>query len=621
MPIVVGETLGAYRIIEQLGQGGMATVFKAYHAALDRYVAIKALHPAFKEDKNFLGRFQREARVVARLDHPNIVPIYDFSEHEGRPYLVMKYIEGETLKARLVQKKLSFGEIMSIVDAVGKALTYAHRQGILHRDVKPSNVLLAKDGQIYLADFGLARIASAGESTLSSDMMLGTPQYISPEQAMGKRELDEGTDIYSFGVLLYELLVGKVPFSADTPYAIIHDHIYSPLPLPHSINPKITDDMERVLLKALAKERADRYSTVNELVEAFKNACGGFEESALPIETVETQVSAIPAVLTDTKIPPAAGLESGIHEPTVQGTVSEGETVPPKAERPPSIPVSEEEPAWTPTKTSLPEPVLARKPLHKRWYVWLLVIAGIFGICLFAIIVRGMIKNKQAGVEQAISTATQMPQEIPLPLDLLQQARRNVDENPNDPIVHLDLAVLLIDARQFEDVTKELNRVEGLMGDPGFYIEHGRMYRDQQKWIAAAWAFLRARELNPDWKTGEAIDLWHEAVYKAFMDPEAGRVVDLERIRAVDGPMAGVARVQAELTAGNVGRAETIILEVIKQFENLPEALLVQARVFARLKNTERVVKILDALKQIETLPPWIRDEIGRIEAVEKPKP
>jgi serine/threonine protein kinase len=619
MPIVVGETLGAYRITEQLGQGGMATVFKAYHAALDRYVAIKALHPAFKEDVNFLARFQREARVVARLDHPNIVPIYDFSEHEGRPYLVMKYIEGETLKSRLGQRQLTYAEIMGIVNAVGNALTYAHRQGILHRDVKPSNVLLAKDGQIYLADFGLARIASAGESTLSSDMMLGTPQYISPEQAMGKRELDEGTDIYSFGVLLYELLVGKVPFSADTPYAIIHDHIYSPLPLPHSINAKISDDMERVLLKALAKDRADRYPTVVELVEAFKSACGGFEESALPVETVETHVAAIPAVLTDTKIPPVAEPGQAIQEPTVLGTVSEEEPVPPQAEIPPSAPVSEAESVWATAEPSAPKLVSAQKPLHKRWYVWLLLIAGIFWVCLCAWFGRRMWRDRD--VERVVPTATQAPQEISVPLDLLQEARRKVDENPGDPILHLDLAILFIDARQFDDARDELNRVEGMVGEFGFYSDHGQMYREQQKWIAAAWAFTHMLELNPESRLADQIDLWHEAVYKAFMDPEAGRVVDFERIRAVDGPMSGVARAQVELAAGNVGRAETIILEVIQQNENFPEALLVQVRVMARMKNAERFVKILDFLKRIETLPPWIRDEIGRIEAVEKPKP
>src|SRR5512143_2412859 len=185
MSFQVGETIGPYRIIEQLGQGGMATVFKAYHASLDRYVAIKVLHPAFGEDASFEARFQREARVVAKLEHPNIVPIYDYAEHEGRPYLVMKYIEGDTLKARLNQGPLSAEEINQIVDSVGSALAYAHKQGVLHRDIKPSNVLIGVDGQMYLADFGLARIAQAAESTLSSDMIMGTPQYISPEQARG----------------------------------------------------------------------------------------------------------------------------------------------------------------------------------------------------------------------------------------------------------------------------------------------------------------------------------------------------------------------------------------------------------------------------------------------------
>ena len=247
MSFTSGENVGPYRILEQLGQGGMATVFKAYHPALDRYVAIKALHPAFSGDPNFLGRFQREARLVARLEHPNIVPIYDAAEHEGRPYLVMKFIEGDTLKSHLGRGSLPKGEMVRIVEAVGFALTYAHKQGILHRDIKPSNVIIAKDGQVYLADFGLARIASAGESTLSSDMFIGTPQYISPEQAQGRRDLDEGTDIYSFGVLLYEIVVGRVPFTADTPYAIIHDHIFSPLPMPRKNNPEVSDAMERVL--------------------------------------------------------------------------------------------------------------------------------------------------------------------------------------------------------------------------------------------------------------------------------------------------------------------------------------------------------------------------------------
>jgi serine/threonine-protein kinase len=143
---------------------------------------------------------------------------------------------------------------------------------VLHRDVKPSNILIEKNGTPYLADFGLARMATAGESTMSQDMMLGTPQYISPEQAQGIQDLDGATDIYSLGVVLYELVVGRVPFNADTPYAIVHDHIYSPLPLPTKVNPQVPAPVERVLLKALAKDRADRYTTASQMVEAFREA-------------------------------------------------------------------------------------------------------------------------------------------------------------------------------------------------------------------------------------------------------------------------------------------------------------------------------------------------------------
>jgi serine/threonine protein kinase len=272
MTFTTGENVGPYRIIEQLGQGGMATVYRAYHPNLDRYVAIKVLHAAFKEDSNFLARFQREAQIVAKLEHPNIVPIYDYSERNGEPYLVMKFIEGETLKARLQRSPLTLDETLKLMTTVGQALTYAHERSILHRDIKPSNILLEKGTEPYIADFGLARMASLGESTLSKDVMLGTPQYMSPEQAQGQSDLDAGTDIYSLGVVLYELVVGRVPFNADTPYAIVHDHIYSPLPLPSRVNPQVTSNVERVLLKALAKDRTDRYTSAVDLADAFRSA-------------------------------------------------------------------------------------------------------------------------------------------------------------------------------------------------------------------------------------------------------------------------------------------------------------------------------------------------------------
>ena len=363
MPFVVGENVGPYRIVEKLGRGGMATVFKAYHAALDRYVAIKALHPAFMEDPNFLARFQREARVVARLEHPNIVPIYDFSEHDGRPYLVMKFIDGETLKARLTREGVSPDEVLQIVEAVGSALAYAHQEGILHRDIKPSNVLLTPDGRIYLADFGLARIAQAGESTLSGDMMLGTPQYISPEQAMGAADLDEGTDIYSFGVMVYEMVVGQVPFSADTPFSIIHDHIYSPLPLPSKLNPNVPEGVERVLLKALSKERSGRFESVDAFVEALTRAIqnAGMAMAAVQRKHSEDAETAPP-------IPPRT---TPVAEPT----------------SPVTVPVAAD---------ALPE----KKPARRRLRWW--QVAGlVVGVLLCAFLALAVLSDQQ---DQVVAT-------------------------------------------------------------------------------------------------------------------------------------------------------------------------------------------------------------------------
>lgn len=272
MSFSIGQQVGPYRIEDKLGQGGMATVYKAHHATLDRYVAIKVMHIALSEDESFLVRFKREAQIVGKLAHPHIIPIYDYAAFENQPYLVMQFVEGQTLKQRMRRQPLTLDQVAIVLDAVAGALDYAHENDVLHRDVKPSNIMLDRAGHPYLTDFGLARIASLGESTLSADMMLGTPQYISPEQAQGLRNLDSGTDIYSLGVVLYELVVGRVPFTADTPYTIIHDHIYKPLPLPTELNHAVPPPIEDVLIRVLSKERTKRYGSAGSLAKAFREA-------------------------------------------------------------------------------------------------------------------------------------------------------------------------------------------------------------------------------------------------------------------------------------------------------------------------------------------------------------
>lgn len=272
MTVQQGDRIGPYIIEEPLGQGGMAAVYKARHERLGRFVAIKMMHATFLSDDSFLSRFEREAQIVASLSHQHIVEVYDYAEHEGTPYLVMRHVDGMTLKRYAMKRGVTPQEAADLLAPIADALDYAHQHGVLHRDVKPSNILIDQHGKPYITDFGLARMVDTGASTISHDMMLGTPYYVSPEQAQGRRDLDNRTDIYSLAVVLYELVTGSVPFVADTPYAIVHGHIYSQPDAPSQRNPALTAAVDQVLLKALAKEPQQRYATASEMIAAFRDA-------------------------------------------------------------------------------------------------------------------------------------------------------------------------------------------------------------------------------------------------------------------------------------------------------------------------------------------------------------
>ncbi len=273
MQNLTGQTIDRYHILEKIGEGGMAVVYKAYDTRLEREVAIKIIRKeAFPPESinRIFKRFEREAKALARLSHSNIVKVHDYGEYEGSPYLVMEYQPGGTLKAML-GKPLGWNEVSKLLIPVAKALGYAHQQGILHRDVKPSNILITNQGEPMLTDFGIAKILdmSDGQTLTGTGLGVGTPEYMAPEQGLGK-EVDARADIYSLGVVLYELVTGRKPYTADTPIAVIFKHMTDPLPRPGEVLSGLSEEIEKVLLKALAKEPANRYQNMAELAAAIE---------------------------------------------------------------------------------------------------------------------------------------------------------------------------------------------------------------------------------------------------------------------------------------------------------------------------------------------------------------
>src|ERR1051326_8917729 len=271
MKLEPGTDLGPYRIISEVGRGGMATVYKAYQPALARMVAVKVLPEYSVEEPGFQARFQQEAIAVANLRHPNIPAVYDYGETNGVVYIASEYIDGGTLTDQL-GKPLPVEYAIEILTPIAAALDYAHSKGVLHRDVKPSNVLMERDGTPVLADFGLAKMMAPGHTNLTgTGMIMGTPQYMAPEQCEGQ-ELTPAADLYALGVVAYEMLTGRPPFIAETPLAVMLAQVTNTLPPPRQVNPHISEPVEAVLLKALAKKPGDRYAGCTRFARALSEA-------------------------------------------------------------------------------------------------------------------------------------------------------------------------------------------------------------------------------------------------------------------------------------------------------------------------------------------------------------
>lgn len=267
---LIGRNLGGCVITLMLGQGGMARVYRARQDRLDRDVAIKILPPYYASDPDFVERFKQEARALARFSHPNIVIVHDSGEEHGLLYIIMEYVPGGNLRDYMRQS-LSLTEVTRIIREVSGALTYAHERGVIHRDVKPVNVLMDTNRRAVLSDFGIAKVLESSVAASRSGAGVGTPEYMSPEQCRGGM-VDARTDIYALGVMLYEMLTGHTPFEADNYTALAHSHIYEPAPLPSRYNPRISPAVQAVVMKALEKSPADRFQSAVEMAVTLEQA-------------------------------------------------------------------------------------------------------------------------------------------------------------------------------------------------------------------------------------------------------------------------------------------------------------------------------------------------------------
>ena len=273
---MIGTLLGPYVLVEEIAKGGMATIYRAYDPNVDRFVAVKVLHRSIAGDPRSMERFQREAKLVTYLEHPHLLPIYDYSASNDPPYIVMRYLEGCTLSDVLDKTKIPLSETVFMLRQIASALDYAHRQGVVHRDIKPSNILIDQDGNAFMTDFGIARMMGMadGLTITHPGFAIGTPGYMAPEQSTEHARVDHRADIYSLGILLFRLLTGRLPYQGETFIELVSQHASAPIPKVTDIDPQIAPELNGVIAKAMAKEPDERYQSASALSDDLTALAG-----------------------------------------------------------------------------------------------------------------------------------------------------------------------------------------------------------------------------------------------------------------------------------------------------------------------------------------------------------
>ncbi len=371
------KNIGRYEVIEELGRGGMATVYRAYDPRFEREVAIKVLPPAFLHDPQFRARFEREAKTIALLEHHAIAPVYDFGDQDGQPFIVMRLMAGGDLSGKLKSSAIPLPEIAEITKRLASALDVAHSKGIIHRDLKPGNVLFDAYNNAFLSDFGIARLTSS--STLTGSAIIGTPSYMSPEQVQGDKKISGYSDQYSLGILLYQMLTGNIPYKAETPAKVMMMHILNPVPNILDDKPDLPPAIHQVISKTLSKDPDERYPTCRSMATAFEAATQGKEIT----------------------LPPAASVATTSRE-----------TLASEATPPPATAVSERAPQTVAaTAVSTPPTAVSPHPQKKKINWVLLAVLGVLAVIV--VIAGGVGLSALTGGTTATATLSQTATTLP----------------------------------------------------------------------------------------------------------------------------------------------------------------------------------------------------------------
>jgi tetratricopeptide (TPR) repeat protein/tRNA A-37 threonylcarbamoyl transferase component Bud32 len=427
-------TAGRYELKSPIGRGGMATVYLAHDPRFRRDVAVKIMRDTF-DDPLMLARFEREAQTIAALEHPAIVPVYDYGEENGRPYLVMRYMSGGTLADRLGAGPLPVAQVVTILERIGSALERAHALGVIHRDLKPSNIMFDQYGDAFLGDFGIARLTEAAV-TLTGEAVIGTPAYMSPEQVHGDKTLDGRSDIYALGVVVFEMLAGRQPYVDESPVKVMMKHVIDPVPTVRSVNPNLPPDFDALIARTMAKNPDERFATARELARALAAAAAEAPAAA--------------------EIESAAGAQTEIE---ISPTSPPSEGAQPVAAEVATVALA---PAFTGQPAPAPAATRKRRPSPG---VWLALMIG--GLPLLLLLLAGgallVYRSRSAGPDETASAAT-LPPMVPTPLAAATATRSVVSGE-----VYLALAREQLDHGAVEEALVALNRAIELEPDNAEY--------------------------------------------------------------------------------------------------------------------------------------------------------